>query len=394
MKPVHTKYVHTEKHTFYSDLRLGVGGVFWMYILLMLCNYKIYTTEKYRSVIELIVLEIRESLSIRSICAYFLVNFFRWLFIYLVRRRITSFVLQAYILTGCAAEVLLMACGIKGFTGVLVRCGSVAQFLKAISYALVIEEKKKINREAQNKKKKEESYKKNDIKKKHVPVSIVEFIAYPTLCYQEEYPRTDKISFINLSLYLLGLPPLCVLVYISLKIKVYASCRIFYLNPSLSTYLDVFFWTNFGWFVSFILGFIVLLGIQSELTRFADQNFFGSWWDTKIREYWRLWNKQVYDWNKRHAYVPLLKNHGRVASVWTIFAISGIIHECIFDTFLGVRGIGFTVMMLQAPLFYLEDFLSLFMDKSLYILSIFIFHVLGAPLVGVCSTYALTSHAK
>lgn len=65
------------------------------------------------------------------------------------------------------------------------------------------------------------------------------------------------------------------------------------------------------WLLMFYAVFHSYLNLAAEVLLFGDRNFYRPWWNARtIAEYWRLWNLPVYQWFKRHIYVPMITKHG------------------------------------------------------------------------------------
>lgn len=69
--------------------------------------------------------------------------------------------------------------------------------------------------------------------------------------------------------------------------------------------------------------------ITAEIIGFADRNFYDDWWNARtMGEYWRLWNKPVHTWLKRHVYIPLnTRKVNKGISMVSVFLVSAIAHE-------------------------------------------------------------------
>ncbi|KAJ1558233.1 hypothetical protein HK096_002806 [Nowakowskiella sp. JEL0078] len=78
------------------------------------------------------------------------------------------------------------------------------------------------------------------------------------------------------------------------------------------------------------------------------------WWNAPdISTYWRLWNLPVYNWGKRHIYLPLIINHKVPSWVATlvVFTVSAILHELLIGIPVhNLSGWAFWGMMGQLPL--------------------------------------------
>eukprot|EP00842_Homolaphlyctis_polyrhiza_P004119 jgi/Hompol1/4708/HPOL_002298-RA len=172
--------------------------------------------------------------------------------------------------------------------------------------------------------------------------NIVYFCFAPTLSYQRVYPRTKRIRkvflfkrFLELSTALAGMYFL---------IMQYAS-------PTLRNSIEAIDQVNMPRVIERLLKLSVI--------RFGDRRFYQPWWNARdVSEYWRLWNSPVYNWGKRHVYLPLILNHGfsPVIALAVVFAISALLHEII----IGVpthclNGVAFLGMMGQVPLIFLVN---------------------------------------
>ena len=83
------------------------------------------------------------------------------------------------------------------------------------------------------------------------------------------------------------------------------------------------------WLAGFFAVFQSILNALAEVMRFGDREFYLDWWNSpSVGTYWRVWNKPVYHFMRRHIYSPLV---GRGWSTWTasamVFVFSGVLHE-------------------------------------------------------------------
>lgn len=116
------------------------------------------------------------------------------------------------------------------------------------------------------------------------------------------------------------------------------------------------------WCAVFVGFFSCCLGILAELTRFADREFFGPWWEAQsIGAFWSSWNAPVHKWAKRHLLLELqiylhLKRRGAVLAT---FLLSALLHEVIISTaFKTIRPYFFFAMLFQLPLISLSRVLQ------------------------------------
>ncbi|KAH8160765.1 hypothetical protein CIB48_g7481 [Xylaria polymorpha] len=136
----------------------------------------------------------------------------------------------------------------------------------------------------------------------------------PTLIYQPVYPRSDKIRWVFV-LKRLG-ETACLSVFIWF-------CSAQYAAPVLWNSLDKIHSLDIVsiverllklstislviWLAGFFALFQSSLNALAEVMRFGDRSFYDDWWNSAgLGEYWRLWNKPVYQFMKRHIFSPLV----------------------------------------------------------------------------------------
>ena len=158
----------------------------------------------------------------------------------------------------------------------------------------------------------------------------------PTLVYQPVYPRSPSF---RLGFFLKRVTEALVLgMFIWIASAQYAA-------PVLRNSLDkmqTLQWTSMAerlmklstislviWLAGFFAMFQSALNALAELIRFGDRSFYDDWWNSpSVGAYWRMWNKPVYYFMKRHVFVPLIARgwHPTIASA-TVFFFSAILHE-------------------------------------------------------------------
>ncbi|KXJ94760.1 putative diacylglycerol O-acyltransferase [Microdochium bolleyi] len=190
--------------------------------------------------------------------------------------------------------------------------------------------------------------------------NLVYFWWAPTLVYQPVYPRSDKIrwSFVAKRLGEVA----CLTVFIWFISEQYAA-------PVLWNSLEKVHTLNWVgmterlfklstislvvWLAGFFAIFQSTLNALAEVMRFGDRNFYDDWWNSaSLGEYWRLWNKPVYQFMKRHVYIPMVGRgyKGGHASI-AVFVVSGILHELAVGVPThNIIGVAFLGMMIQLPL--------------------------------------------
>lgn len=194
--------------------------------------------------------------------------------------------------------------------------------------------------------------------------NFLDYLLCPTLCYELEYPRTPKRSYLELfykTLAVFGCIFLLTIVSEEFIIPVLDESQQRLLRSR--TFIDsslIFAETVsrmlFPFMVTFLLVFLVIfeyvLGAFAEITRFADRQFYADWWNSlDWLEFSREWNIPVHNFFRRHVYsASRSAKLSRPAATGITFLISALAHElimgCITRKF---RGYGFFLMMLQMP---------------------------------------------
>ena len=83
------------------------------------------------------------------------------------------------------------------------------------------------------------------------------------------------------------------------------------------------------WLLGFFCIFQAYLNLLAELIKFGDRDFYQDWWNSgSVGAYWKLWNRPVYNYFRRHIYIPLLK-HGwsNHQAALMVFFVSAVFHE-------------------------------------------------------------------
>ncbi|KAM5479461.1 Sterol O-acyltransferase 2 (Sterol-ester synthase 2) [Microsporum canis] len=194
--------------------------------------------------------------------------------------------------------------------------------------------------------------------------NYVEFIFFPTLCYELEYPRTKDTCWIEVfikaaavfgCIFLLTLTSeeFIVPVLSDSAFRLRATPSHFERGLILAETISMLL---FPFMVTFLLVFLVIfeyvLGAFAEITRFADRRFYSDWWNScDWLEFSRKWNLPVHHFLRRHVYFSSLTRFSAPGAMAITFLVSSIAHElvmvCITKKW---RGYGFFAMMLQLPI--------------------------------------------
>lgn len=122
--------------------------------------------------------------------------------------------------------------------------------------------------------------------------NYVDYLFCPTLCYELEYPRTEKIRWSKLflkTLAIFGCISLLTLISEEFMVPVLSDASIqLQVHGGLADQALILAETIsmllFPFMISFLLVFLVIfeyvLGAFAEITRFADRRFYSDWWNS------------------------------------------------------------------------------------------------------------------
>ncbi len=166
--------------------------------------------------------------------------------------------------------------------------------------------------------------------------NLVYFWWAPTLLYQPVYPRTDRIRWVFVLKRVAEVLGLSVFIWF---------CSAQYAAPTMMNSLETLGSLNLVgiverllklstislviWLAGFFALFQSSLNGLAEVMRFGDRSFYDDWWNSaSLGEYWRLWNKPVYQFMKRHVYSPMVaRGYKMVHASIAVFFVSAILHE-------------------------------------------------------------------
>lgn len=160
----------------------------------------------------------------------------------------------------------------------------------------------------------------------------------PTLIYQPCYPRTAKIRWPFVFKRALEVVGLSIVIWIAsaqyaapLLQNSLGSISTLDLPSILERLMKLSTISLFCWLAGFFALFQSFLNGLSEIMRFADREFYEDWWNAvNTRDYWRMWNKPVFSFMRRHIYAPLVARGVPpiIAQILT-FVFSGVLHELV-----------------------------------------------------------------
>ncbi|KAK5119483.1 hypothetical protein LTR85_007583 [Meristemomyces frigidus] len=196
--------------------------------------------------------------------------------------------------------------------------------------------------------------------------NMAEFVCLPTLVYELDYPRQEKINWwyvLEKTTATFGV--LCVMMVIS-QAFIYPAVAKTVRMKEIGMPIEER-WREFPFIVSDMLFPLLveqlltwyliwecILNVLAELTKFADRGFYGDWWNSVTwDQYARDWNRPVHNFLLRHVYHSSISTFhlSRNAATFVTFLLSALVHEmCMAIMFKKVRGYLFWMQLLQMPL--------------------------------------------
>ncbi|KAI6653713.1 Diacylglycerol O-acyltransferase 1 isoform X1 [Oopsacas minuta] len=188
---------------------------------------------------------------------------------------------------------------------------------------------------------------------------IIYFVFVPTLCYELNFPRTEKIrigfmfrrlaEFILLFQLLIFLVQQWVIPGIESSMK---PLRDMELHRLVERLFSLAIPNHFIWLIMFYGYFHCFFNFLGEATRFGDRRFYRDWWNAQtIREFWTHWNVPTHRWLVRHVYKPMLsQGYSKRTSFFFVFLLSSFFHEYLVSIPLRMLRLwAFIGMLIQVP---------------------------------------------
>jgi len=194
------------------------------------------------------------------------------------------------------------------------------------------------------------------------------FIAAPTLCYELNFPRTQRIRK-----WFLLRRALEVFLLSNLLVALFQQWIIPSVRNSMKPFSEMDFirtWerllklsvpNHLLWVMWFYLVFHSGLNTVGELMRFADRKFYLDWWNAPdVGTFWRLWNLPVHNWCFRHLYTPVMRaGYNKGVASMLVFLFSAFFHEYVVSVPLRMfKVLAFVGMCMQVPLITVSAWLS------------------------------------
>lgn len=226
-----------------------------------------------------------------------------------------------------------------------------------------------------------------------------QYSMFPTLVYQIDYPRTDRIRWKYVLEKIAAVFGVFFLMIVVAENYLYPSAikalalRDVPFSQKCALYPYIFLDLVIPFLVMYLLVFYIIwdaiLNAIAELTRFADREFYGPWWNSVTwDQFARDWNTPVHRFLLRHVYhssMSALHVSKGSATVLT-FLLSSCVHElvmlCIFKK---LRGYLLFLQMCQLPLVAISR-TRYFRDKRTLGNVVFWFGIITGPSL-MCSMY-------
>lgn len=213
------------------------------------------------------------------------------------------------------------------------------------------------------------------------------FLVFPTLCYELEYARTERIrkrflfkrvaELIILSQIDMALIQQWIVPTVSNSVIPFRQMNY---SHMLERLLKLAIPNHVIWLIWFYLFFHSLLNIVAELARFADREFYRDWWNSEsVQYFWSNWNIPVHKWCARHLYVPLMSlGLSRCQASAAVFFVSAFFHEYLVSVPLKMfRMWAFTGMLIQLPW---ARFVSSYFNSHFANVAVWVSLIIGQPL--------------
>ena len=229
--------------------------------------------------------------------------------------------------------------------------------------------------------------------------NFFEFSMFPTLVYQITYPRNNKIRKVYVFEKLSAIFGIIFVMMTVAQIFMYPAALKAMSLESYPNSLEKWKLWIFAC-IDMIPGFIcmylltwyliwdAILNCIAELTRFADRNFYGDWWNSvSWNDFSKHWNIPVHQFLLRHVYHASMSfwKFNKVQAVLFTFILSSIFHElAMYAMFNKIRYYIFFFQMLQLPLTWFHY--TLFVNNPVLGNCFFWFSICCGPTI-VCCLY-------
>lgn len=184
--------------------------------------------------------------------------------------------------------------------------------------------------------------------------SFADYMLIPTLVYELEYPRTERIRpfyVFEKTVATFGTFALLYTITENFILPLVPTIR----NQSFfRALLDLALPFMVAYLLLFYIIFECVCNGFAELSRFADRQFYEDWWNsTSWDEFARKWNKPVHTFLLRHVYASTISSYklSRKSAMFITFLLSACVHELVMAVVTKkIRMYLFTLQLIQIPL--------------------------------------------
>ncbi|KAH9935072.1 MBOAT-domain-containing protein [Amylocystis lapponica] len=220
-------------------------------------------------------------------------------------------------------------------------------------------------------------------------ISLRNFAVYqliPTLVYELEYPRTERISPLYVFEKTVATFGTFALLYTVVE------SFILPLTPTpdqsfLRSLLDLSLPFMISYLLLFYIIFECICNGFAELSYFADRRFYDDWWNsTSWDEFARKWNRPVHTFLLRHVYASTMSSYAltRGSAMFVTFLISAAAHELVMMIVTKkIRMYLFTLQLIQIPLIAIGRIPAIKRNKLLGNIIFWLGMYVGLPLLCV-----------
>ncbi|KIK61813.1 hypothetical protein GYMLUDRAFT_42858 [Collybiopsis luxurians FD-317 M1] len=223
------------------------------------------------------------------------------------------------------------------------------------------------------------------------------YMLIPTLVYELEYPRTNKIRPIYVFEKTVATFGTFVLLYTVTETFILPLCPPSPTSPEYVGYVQPPFWRLLlDLALPFMLAYLLLFYIMfecicngfAELSYFADRQFYEDWWNsTSQAEFSRKWNKPVHMFLLRHVYSSSMTSYklSKRDAMFVTFLLSACVHELVMVVVTRkFRFYLFLMQLAQIPLIALNSVPFIKQNKFLGNMMFWTGLYAGFPLLCVC----------
>lgn len=194
------------------------------------------------------------------------------------------------------------------------------------------------------------------------------FMAAPTLCYELNFPRSQRIrkSFlIRRSSEIIFLSSLLLFLLQQWVVPILKNSKIPFRESNIlkiiERLLKLAVPNHVIWLIGFYCFFHSYLNVLAEILKFGDREFYRDWWNAEdVNGFWQNWNIPVHKFCLRHIYKPLLaQGITKAQASLIVFFVSAFFHEYLVSIPLRMFRIwAFLGMIVQVKIIFIQNKLT------------------------------------